>query len=391
MPNANMRTYVAVAKDKLNTTLSASVAAAAVTVPVVDATGITNTSTIVIVDGTLTETRAVSAVAGNNLTVAALTNAHPGNTYVYAQPTASLGPTDYLPITGSPSFEDTIAKHPDKGYRGSNVEDYASVDGTWHSQLDFSGDFFPDTFGYLLGCILGATDFTGGTPNTHAFSGNNVGNGQPLAYAFYFFDVVNTRVYSGARIEELVIKLDPAGLITYACKAKGQPSGIVANPTPSFSSLLPVGAWRAAATVGGTLTGTLITAEINIKRNVTPVQTQDGTQGPYRVFGGALSCSGKATFIMEDDTVLLNYMNNTQPSLLFSFRQGSGASQVGLDLQMTKANYETAKPVLGGNEMFEVEVTFNALANTTDATTAGTGFSPIKATLLNAKATGTYT
>jgi len=168
------------------------------------------------------------------------------------------------------------------------------------------------------------------------------------------------------------------------------PSAVVANPVPAFSSALPVGAWRAAATVAGTLLPTLITAEIVIKRVVNAVQTQDGTQGPYRVFAGALSVSGKATFVMEDDAQILNYQQNTQPPVSFAFTQGAGASQTGLTLQMSKCNYLTGKPLMGSNEMFEVEITFDGLANVTDATTSGGGYSPIKATLLNAKPTGTY-
>jgi hypothetical protein len=390
MPNATMRTFVGVAKDATNTTLAAAAVVGATAVTVASATGITNASTIVIVDGPNSETRAVTAVAGNVLTVAALTYAHPANTYVYAQPTASLGPTDFIAITGTPTFEDVVTKLTDKGYRGSNVEAYASVDGVAHGELDFTGDFFPDTFGYLLGCMLGATDFTGGTPNQHGFSGNNVGNGQATPYVFYFYDVTNTRAYSGARLEEVTLKFDPSGLITYQAKGKAMQGAVVPNPVAAFSAAVPVGSWRAAATLAGVVLPTLITAEITFKRTIQVVQTQDGTQGPYRIFCGALAVSGKATFVKEDDSQINNFLNNSQPSLVFSYTQGAGATQTGLTIQMTKCNYETAKPVLGSSDMYEDEITFSGLANVTDATIAGGGYSPAKAVLLNAKPTGTY-
>jgi len=42
---------------------------------------------------------------------------HPGFTYVYAQPTASVGPTDYIPVTGDPDFMDAYTQLDDKGNR----------------------------------------------------------------------------------------------------------------------------------------------------------------------------------------------------------------------------------------------------------------------------------
>ena len=65
--------------DTLNasTTLSAAVAAGAVTLPVLDASGINVNDRIYLTDGATWETRVVTAKAGNTLTVAALTNAYP--------------------------------------------------------------------------------------------------------------------------------------------------------------------------------------------------------------------------------------------------------------------------------------------------------------------------
>jgi prepilin-type N-terminal cleavage/methylation domain-containing protein len=64
--------------DTLNasTTLAAAVAAGAVTLPVVDASGISVNDRIFLNNGGTWETRIVTGKAGNNLTVAALTNAY---------------------------------------------------------------------------------------------------------------------------------------------------------------------------------------------------------------------------------------------------------------------------------------------------------------------------
>ena len=76
MPVASYRSYFGVAKDAANTTLTAAVAAAAVTLPIAG-TNVPALSTVTIIDGPLTESRAVTAGGGtNSLTVAALTSAH---------------------------------------------------------------------------------------------------------------------------------------------------------------------------------------------------------------------------------------------------------------------------------------------------------------------------
>jgi prepilin-type N-terminal cleavage/methylation domain-containing protein len=73
--NVNSITFWA---DTLNasTRLSANVAAGATTLPVVNASGISVNDRIYLNNGSTWETRVVTAKAGNNLTVAALTNAY---------------------------------------------------------------------------------------------------------------------------------------------------------------------------------------------------------------------------------------------------------------------------------------------------------------------------
>lgn len=389
MPLAAFKSFVGVAKDSIFTTLSAAVAAGATTVPVVG-TSIPASSTIFIVDGALSENRAVTAGGGtSSLTVAALTNAHPANTYVFAQLTASVGPTDYIPIT-SLEFDDAFAQLDDKGYRGSNVDTYNRMQGTVNSEFSLGGDLFTDTIGYLLGGIFGATDFTGGTPNTHAFSVKNTTNCQPTPFVIYDYDGVNARAFSHAKFEELDFKLDPAGLVTWTAKGRGYTSSIVSTPTPSYSTVPPSPAWQAVATIGGTSLMTVVSANVNLKRAMDVVQTLDGTQNAYEIFVGEMSATGTLTVVMEDDTQLNNYLQASQPSLDLTLTNGTGATQQYFQLHFTKANYDKATPKQTGKSYVEIDIPFTGVANTTDATTAGTGYSPLKATIKNTKATGTF-
>lgn len=390
MPKPTFRSFLGVAKDAIHTTLSADHNAGVTTINIVG-TGVPASHTIVIVDGPLTEVRAVSAGGGTSaLTVAATTNPHKANTYVYAQPTASVGPADYIPVKGdSLKLEDKIVQLADQGLRGSNVDQYGNVQGPRHNEWSFAGDVFVDTFGYLLGALLGAVDFAGGTPNTHTFANKNTGDGQPTPLLLHDFNAINTRVVAAALVEELALKFDPMGKLEYTAKGKGLASGVVTTPTPSYSTLTPVPTWLGLTSVGGSSLLTLVGADLALKRAVAAIHSQDGTQDPYAIFGGALAVEGKVAFVMEDDTQLNNYLNNSQPAVLLTFTRGAGASQEQLQLQMTKANYESSS-VNRGKEWVEVELAVKGIANTTDANTAGTGFSPIRAVLKNAKATGTY-
>lgn len=388
MPLPSDLSLLGLAKDSLATTLSAAVAAGATSIPVVG-TVVPASSTIFIWDGPSSESRAVTAGGGTStLTVAALTYAHPANVYVTAQLTASVGPTDYIPVTNI-SPEDIYAPLEDKGMRGSLVDLYGIVQGPAHSEFSLAGDVFPDTIGYLLGGILGATDFTGASPNTHAFSVKNTSDGQPTAFTLYDNDRLTTRAYPGSRFSEVGFKFNGEGLLTWSGKAVGVASGIVANPTASYSALNPVAGWTGAVTLGGTAVATFIDGDLTIKRNVTAIQSLDTTQHPYKVFAGAVSVDGKLTFVCEDETELLRMINNSQPALDILFTTGAGAALTSVQFHLTKCAYKTAKPNRG-QDYVQVDVGFAGIANTTDATTAGTGSSPVKATIKNTKATGTY-
>jgi hypothetical protein len=389
MPLATYRSFLGIAKDASATTLAAAVAAGATTITIVG-TGVPASSTVFIWDGPLSESKAVSAGGGTStLTVAALTNAHPANVYITSQLTASLGPTDYIPLT-SIEPEDMYTPLDDKGYRGSVGDVYNLVQGPAHSEFSVAGDVFADTIGYAIGGVLGATDFTGGTPNTHAFSAKNTGDTQPTGFTLYDFDAATTRAYSSSRFSEVAFTFNSEGLLTWSAKATGMASGIVATPTSSFSTVAPLATWIGAVTIGGTSVTTLISGDLAIKRPVNAIQTLDTTQHPYKIWSSApVTVDGKLTFVMEDETELLRMINNTQPSLDILFSTGTGASQQVVQFHCTKAAYRTAK-INRGQDYVQVDITYSGLATTTDATTTGTGFSPVKVTLKNTKATGTY-
>lgn len=390
MPNPSFKSFLGVAKDTQDVYLVTAIAASATAITV--SASVAASTTVFFIDGASSESKNVTAGGGTtSLTIGATTFAHSANCLIYTQLTASLGPVDYIPVTALDPPDDFKVLL-DQGVRGSNVTTYNMVQGIGQSLLAIGGDVIPDTFGYLLGSIFGCNDFAGGTPNVFTFASNNAGTGQPTPLLWYVYDAFNTRVFSGAKCSDLTLTYDPAMLLKWTAKFTGNPSGVVATPTSSYSAITVQAAWQVSATIAGVAALNLLNASVTFKRaTMDAIPTLQGVQSPYKIWSGGLECTGTLNLVMEDDTNLLQYLNNTQPAVVLTFTQGTGATQVAVIVQMTKCNFVSGwKPKLTGKGYVEVGGPFTAVSNTTDKNTAGAGYSPAQVVLKNAKGTGTY-
>jgi hypothetical protein len=388
---------------------------------------------------------------------------------VGATPTAAAA-TDYIPVRSVTPL-DNIKYLDDTGWRGSMVDVFNVVQGPISSEFAYTGDLFPDTFGYPIMGLLGDYAITGAaSPYTHTGAVLNTSTGQATSYSYTDYysmsGASSARQYAGCQLESVDVKFNADGMLEYDAKALGFASTTVTNPTPSFSTVLPLPSWtgnfafgtgtatqvtnKAQTTTTATLTtssnhgiavgatftvanvgapfdgtfvaiagtattslvytvgttatvtstavspngfaaptvGILQSGNIGLKRTVTPIFTVQGLQRPYQVFQGPLQVEGALTLIMEDDTHLTSYLNNTQPGLDLNFTNGTGTSLLGVQFHMNKAAYKVAK-IERGKEYIEVTVNFKAIGNLNDAG-ASAGYSPVKTTLRNAKATAVY-
>jgi hypothetical protein len=376
-----------VTKDGAHSQLSAASTVAATSLVVTSGTGFTASGYVTVYDGVHTETVAVSGLSTNTLTVAATTYAHGLGCPVFVTAAANA-PTDYIPVTTF-TPNDNRTMYEDKGYRGSDTDVYGLVAGNVFGSYGTGGDVFPDTIGWLLALMLGDVATTGGSaPYTHTFSAYNTGNGQPGTKTFTDYDAIQTRAFPGETCTDLSINITSNALLTWTATMQGYSSGTVANPTQSFSSITPVPVWSGGTTIGGTYTPTLLSASIDMKRNGTVLNAVNGNPNPYSLWVGPLSVTGKLTFVAEDETQLLNYLNNSQPSCVIDFTSGTSSALTEVKFQMSKCAY-TAGTKNRGQDYQSVDITYTAVANTTDAGASG-GYSPIKAQLQNARVSGTY-
>jgi len=302
--------------------------------------------------------------------------------------------TDYVPITLN-SFKpvDIINELLDKGIRGSMVEDYNYVQGRRHTEIDFAGPVFADTIGYFVAGIMGDVTTTGASaPYTHAIALKNAvgttGDAQPKALTFTDYYSAGVRQYPGCQVHDLEFTFNADGMLEYTSKVTGYPSATTTASTPSFSTVVPTQVWTGTVTVAGTTISNAVTGSLKLTRAVEPIFGIANTQAPYSVFLGALTVTGKVTFVMEDDSQLTNFLSNTQPALTFTWATGSGATATQFAVTASKSAYTTGMIARDKNYV-EVTVDFNSLGNTTNVG-ATNGYSPVKFTLQNAKPSGTY-
>lgn len=306
----------------------------------------------------------------------------------------AVAPTDFIPVSkDSLKPQDNIDALYDTGLRGSNVLNYNYIPGRKNSTVDFGGAVFADTIGYGIAGLLGACATTGASaPFTHTISLlNSLTSGvdtQPISYTLTDFYAVEVREYPGCQFSDFSLKFNADGLLEYDTKTMGFSSSTVADPTPTFSTILPTPVWQGTVSIAGSPVSTAMSGNIDMKRPVTPIYGIAQTQDPYQVFLGPLEVTGKITFIMETDAELTNFLSNVQPAIVLNWAYGAAAAAVQIQATLTKGAY-TAAVIERGQDFVSVTIDINAQANTTDDGPSG-GFAPIKWVLQNAKASGTY-
>jgi len=303
--------------------------------------------------------------------------------------TAVTTPTAYIPvIANTVKPQDIYTPLYDEGLRGSLVKNYQYIQGRVHSTFDFGGQVFADTIIYPLAGVLGEDVVTGSAPYVHTLALKNTtataSDPQPSAYTILDYYGANVRTWTGHQFSDFSLKWSADGMLEYDAKSTGWQSATASTPTPSFSTVVPTAVWYGTVSVAGTNISNSTDGNIDLKRPVTPIYGISNVQTPYQVFLGALEVSGKATFLMENDTQLTNYLTNVQPALVFNWTTGTGASQTSIQATMTKGAY-TLAVIERSKDFVECLVDFNAQGNLTDAGTVG--YSPIKWVVKNAVTT----
>jgi hypothetical protein len=238
-------------------------------------------------------------------------------------------------------------------------------------------------------------------PYTYVWSLLNSGSGQPLSHTLTHFlgptATSGARQYPGACMSDMSFAIKPAtALFTWSGNLTAYPSAAAGSqPTANGTGILPIAAWQTKVGIGGPASGgTLLTTPgditIDLKRELEAYYTSQGSQSPYIIQRGGLSCTGKIMFpAVPDESSLLYMLNNTQPQLQVVVSNGlSGTALITIqfDIQVaafTTSEDDTSKPAVAYQDGFK------AVFNTTNAGGSG-GLSPLKISVTNNVAPGTY-
>lgn len=227
-------------------------------------------------------------------------------------------------------------------------------------------------------------------PFTASMALYNGTTGQPPSYTVTDWYSANGRQYPGCVFSGASFKFAGSGLISYSASLVGLPSVSLngTKPQASYTSVRPLSGWLGVVQIGGTTVKTVLDLSVDLKRKAAPINPITGQQAPTSIFAADLSVSGKTTLVMNDDSALLDYLNNTQPPIDINYQVGAGSSATQFRLHLNQAAY-TATEIDRSKDFVQTSVTFTAVLNSTDAGLSG-GYSPLKATLLNNVAPRTY-
>lgn len=297
-----------------------------------------------------------------------------------------VAPNVWIPAK-SPQWTPNQTMLMDEGLRGSMVTQYDQIAGLRNDSLDFSCDVYGDTFGHLVRATLGSTDTVTGSavPYTHKIGLlNNANSGQPPSYTLTYFDGNETVTIPAGQCDSLAIKFNATALVDVTTKFIGNPATAPgAAATPAFSTLEALPSWSVVTTLGGTAITKTVDGELDLKRNVKPIEALTGTQAPYRLWAGPLDCSGKLTLVYESDTELNYFLTNAKGEALdLKFTDPAGTDSV--EFHLSTPAWKTGK-VNPGKDYIEVDLEYVGLPNATDAVAGGV--SPITVSIINAIAT----
>jgi hypothetical protein len=230
-------------------------------------------------------------------------------------------------------------------------------------------------------------------PFTHTFSLLNSGNGQPVTHTASFFQGISgsfgSRQYGSWCASEAAFTLDAEKLFTHATKGmsflSAPTTGSALTQVLTSDAAQPV--WEAKVGIGGPASGgtqinDVVTADITISRQLKAYWTLSGQQTPYVIGRNGLAIAGKFTEIAQNETPMLNMLNNVQPQVQIVISNGlSGANLLAATFNLQVAAYDTAKLV--GNDEIEYQVSFKGIANTTNQG-GSAGYSPGNVIIQNA-------
>lgn len=223
---------------------------------------------------------------------------------------------------------------------------------------------------------------------THRFNILNSGTGQPPTHTATDYTALTTTVGARSYPSLCVAQLDFTGSAEALFMAKvtgnswiSQPAA--STPTVSTNFTVPVPAWRTNLTIGSSAIYDIGQWAVNIKRQLQVYWTNQGFQNPYIIARGTLDATATLNFsVAYDETALLQFLNNTQPSIVINVDNGqSGTSRINYTFVIAQGAFVKSKIVRSG-VLVGYDDDVQTVANSSNAGGSG-GLGPITVIVTN--------
>ena len=306
--------------------------------------------------------------------------------------TLPTGATPYwIPVTG-PQVSPMQTFLRDEALRGSPVSVYDMVAGVRHDEYDHKSYLFVDTFPVYMAALLGGADSPtpAGGYYTHTIGLlNNAATGsQPASYSICDFDGANYFVMTGAQASDATITFGAEVAADVAVKWIANPYVDATTSAAPFTSLALgtnslIPSWETNIQIASSILNYISSGEIKIDRKTAPIFTV-GQQAPYTNFAGPIEVTGKFTAVVDTNADPFSTgsgawaLFRNQLDMVINLVDSTNSSQ-GIQIDMAATQFQNVKRTRG-KDYTELEVEFEAIANTADAIT---GYSPIVATISN--------
>jgi hypothetical protein len=288
-----------------------------------------------------------------------------------------VNPTIWLPVKGSElKPEDNFNMVEDDSLQNNLSKARNVYQAETDSKFDFGGLLFPDHIGSFL-VAAGLVDVVTGSsaPYTHTFKVNSASS-QPPTWSMGTHNLVEDRRYPGQMLDQLDLKLDAKGAMTYSMKMKGWGSSASTLPAPTFPTSVAFLGYEGKISIGGVAIGRVVNCTWTVKRSAEAEHTLNNSQGPYTSFAGPMEGSIKIKANFENTTDWLHFSSNDQPAFVMTVTVPGGGSNPVLTLTGTSTSFVKA-PHDYSQKFLGVDIDIKNFYNATDG-------GPFQASLVNA-------
>lgn len=198
-----------------------------------------------------------------------------------------------------------------------------------------------------------------------------------FAFEHYFGDLDIAHLFTECRIGGAMIKLPASGMSTVEFPVMGRDMELYSGSTaPFFTSPTAAGttgifaAVNGLLMVGGSVVGVVTGLDITLALN----PSSDGVVGQNfvpEIFLGAANVTGNVTAMLQDNTLITDFKNESEVSILAYLTTNSDANSPAATIFLPRIKFGDAPVAVSGQGAQIVTLPFQALKGT--ATTASTG------------------